>query len=108
MSSGFLQLPVAGKSLTRSTPIISDLSDAGKPAANRKESFMNYNDIASSEERLDARSLSKGHKPTPDEIIYRLNQFKKFQRVFGAGLIYPGYRNKEEKSGEKNSERKKK
>ena len=107
MSSGFLQVPVAGQSLTRSTPNISDLPDAGKPAATRKESFMNYNDMAASEERLDARFLSKGHKPTPDEITYRLNQFEKFQRDFGAGLIYPGYRNEEEKSGEKNSDRKK-
>ena len=49
MSSGFLQVPVAGQSLTRSTPNISDLPDAGKPAATRKESFMNYNDMASSE-----------------------------------------------------------
>ena len=69
---------------------------------------MNYNDMASIEERLDARSLSKGHKPTPDKITYRLNQFEKFQRDFGAGLIYPRYRNEEEKNGEKNSERKKK
>ena len=101
MSSGFLQVPVAGQSLTRSTPNISDLQDAGKPAAKRKESFMNYNDMAASEERLDARFLSKGHKPTPDEITYRLNQFEKFQRDFGAGLIYPGYRNEEDKTGEK-------
>ena len=69
---------------------------------------MNYNDMASSEERLDASFLSKGHKPTPDEITYTLNQFEKFQRDFGAGLIYPGYRNKEEKNREKNSDRKKK
>ena len=108
MSSGFLQVPVAGQSLTRSTPNISDLPDAGKPAATRKESFMNYNDMAASEERLDARFLSKGHKPTPDEITYRWNQLKKFQRDFGAGLIYPGYRNEEEKNGDKNSDRTKK
>ena len=79
MSSGFLQTPVAGKSLTRSTPNISDLPDAGKAATTRKESFMNYNDMALSKERLHASFFSKDRKPTPDEITYRLNQFGKCQ-----------------------------
>ena len=97
--ANMLQIPLANQVKFGSNPELSKscVHVNRQAAANQlpSKSVCQFQDLAIGDDFVEARYLEKGHKPTPDELCYRLNECERFRRDFKWGEIYPGYGNEQ-------------